>query len=417
MKYGCIGEHLKHSFSKEIHSLIGNYQYELCEIPKGEIDEFLKKRDFYGINVTIPYKETVIPYLHEIDPIAKEIGAVNTIVNRGGNLYGYNTDFYGMRSMIEYAGIDLKEKRVYILGTGGTSKTAMAVAKDMGACEVIRVSRERREGAVSYEDMYEAHASVDIIINTTPVGMFPNNYEKAVDVTKFESLSGVIDVVYNPLTTALVADAKRMGISAVCGLYMLIGQAIRASEIFMDTEYPKTLCDNIFSIVKRGRENIVLTGMPASGKSTVGKLLADSMERDFFDTDAIIEENEGMSIPDIFQKYGEKYFRDAERRAISVIAKSTSAVISTGGGAILSKENISALKQNGRIYFIDRPKEKLIPTSDRPLAKDREDIMKRYNERYEIYLSTCDVRIDADRDPSEVLNMIKEDFENEDICN
>ena len=177
------------------------------------------------------------------------------------------------------------------------------------------------------------------------------------------------------------------------------------------------VCDNIFSIVKRGRENIILTGMPASGKSTVGKLLADSMERDFFDTDAIIEENEGMSIPDIFKKYGEEYFRDAERRAISVIAKSTSAVISTGGGAILSKENVSALKQNGRIYFIDRPPEKLIPTSDRPLAKDREDIMKRYNERYEIYLSTCDVRIDADRAPREVLNMIKEDFENEDICN
>ena len=417
MKYSCIGEHLKHSFSKEIHSLIGDYEYELFEVSRGEIDEFLKKRDFLGINVTIPYKETVIPYLYEIDPRAKEIGAVNTIVNKGGLLFGYNTDFYGMKSQILHAGIDISGKRVYILGTGGTSKTAMAVAKHLGACEIIRVSRTKSEAAISYEDMYEAHATVDIIINTTPVGMYPNNYKKAVDITKFENLSGVVDVVYNPLTTALVADAKKIGIPAVCGLYMLVGQAIRASEIFMDTKYKSELYARIFEAIKSRRQNIVLTGMPASGKSTVGALIARSLNREFFDTDSLIEEREKMSIPDIFTLRGEEYFREVERRVIAEISKTTGAVISTGGGAILSPANVSALRANGRIYFIDRPKEKLIPSSNRPLANDKEKILLRYSERYGIYLSTSDMRIDADKEPSLVAKDIMEDFENENIRN
>ncbi len=408
MKYGLIGERLGHSFSKEIHARLGDYEYRLCEIKKEDIDSFMKQRDFLGINVTIPYKEAVIPYLDEIDGPAKEIGAINTVINREGRLYGYNTDFYGMTRLFEHAGIDASGKRAAILGSGGTSKTAYVVLKSLGADEIIRVSRSGRDGAITYEELYNSYSDVDIIVNTTPVGMYPNIFDSALDLSKFDRLSGVIDAVYNPISTPLVQNARARGIAAEGGLYMLVGQALRASELFTDTSCPSYMLDVIFDAVKAEKENIVLIGMPASGKSTVGRILADKLGCDFVDTDELIVERIKISIKDYFEGYGEESFRRVESEVIRDIAGKGSLVIATGGGAVLREENVSALKYNGVLYFIDRPLEKLIPTDSRPLSSDRASIEKRYKERYSIYCDCCDMRIDADGDAESVADKILE---------
>ncbi|MBQ7387242.1 MAG: shikimate dehydrogenase [Clostridia bacterium] len=410
MKYGCIGEHLGHSFSGEIHSALSDYEYEICEVSRDALDAFMTARDFLAINVTIPYKELVIPHLHYIDPMAREIGAVNTVVNREGLLYGYNTDFYGMSALIAHAGISLNDKKVIILGTGGTSKTAVAVASHLGAKETIRVSRTEREDAISYERLYLEHTDADIIINTTPAGMFPKLDACPVDISRFKSLSGVIDAIYNPLRSRLILDARAHGISAEGGLYMLVAQAVRASEIFLDIEYPAGTTDRVYEKIYKSKENIVLVGMPASGKSTVGALIASELSRELVDTDTLIVEREGAKIPDIFATKGEKYFRDRECEVIADTASASSLVIATGGGAPLREENVTSLRQNGRIYFIDRSPNLLVPTSDRPLAKDRAAIEDRYRERYPIYSGICDKKIDADGTSREVAEKILEDF-------
>ena len=257
MKYGLIGEKLGHSFSKEIHSLLGDYDYELCEIARDELDSFMKKRDFLGINVTIPYKEAVIPYLDWISDSAKEIGAVNTVVNCDGKLYGYNTDFYGMRGLFDHAGIDVTGKKAAILGSGGTSKTAFVVLKSLGADKIIKVSRSGNDGAVTYDELYKDHPDVEIIVNTTPVGMYPNISDCPVDLSKFGQLSGVIDAVYNPINTTLVKSARGLGIKAEGGLYMLVSQAAVASELFLN-EKGNTVPDHIdktFLEIKSRKEN------------------------------------------------------------------------------------------------------------------------------------------------------------------
>ena len=410
MKYGCIGEHLKHSFSKEIHNSLSEYEYEIREIPRDELDAFCGERDFLAINVTIPYKEMVIPHLYYIDDFAKQIGAVNTVVNRDGKLYGYNTDFYGMTMLIRHAGISLEGKKVVILGTGGTSKTAFAVARAGGAKEIFRVSRSGREGAITYEELYEKHTDASVIINTTPAGMFPNIFDKAVDISAFPNLSGVIDAVYNPLRTPLIFEAMKRGIPAEGGLYMLVAQAVRASEIFLDTTYPEDATDNVFDKILHEKENIVLIGMPASGKSTVGAMLAKALSREFIDTDDMIVERAGMPITEIFAKYGEKYFRDLEEECVRAASARASVIIATGGGVPLRENNAKALKQNGKVFFIDRPLECLVPTSSRPLSSDRASIEKRYNERYGIYCKSADVKIDASCDASGVANKIIKEF-------
>ena len=409
-EYGCIGEVLKHSYSKEIHSELADYKYELIEIPRASLEEFALSRSFKAINVTIPYKEAIIPYLYEIDPSAKEIGAVNTVINRDGRLYGYNTDFYGMDSLIKKKGASLLNKKVIILGTGGTSKTASAVASARGASEIYKVSRTARDGAISYSELYEKHTDADVIINTTPCGMYPNIFDSPVNLTKFTQLSAVIDAVYNPMRTPLVVSARKLGIKAEGGLYMLVAQAYAAAKLFTNSDIPQERLNEVFEKLKSEKENIVLTGMPASGKSTVGAIIANELQRELIDTDALIEKAEGMTIPDIFKKYGEKYFRDAEARAIHEASALCTKVIATGGGAILREENVDALLENGKIYFIDRPLSELIPTDSRPLSSTKEAITQRYNERYSIYLKTADVRIDANADATEVARRIKEDF-------
>lgn len=410
MLYGCIGEKLGHSFSKEIHNMIGSYSYELKEIPADALDDFMRKRDFYGINVTIPYKEKVMPHLHEIDEGAMAIGSVNTVVNRGGKLYGYNTDFYGMQKLLLHAGIAVEGRKVAILGTGGTSKTARAVAHHLGARQVLTVSRRKENGTILYDELYQKHKDVEVIINTTPVGMFPNADLSPVDLTFFKKLTGVLDAVYNPLSTRLICQAKKRGIPAEGGLYMLVAQAVRASEIFMDTTYATALTEGIYQKILAKKKNIVLIGMPACGKTTVGRELAKQLGRPFTDTDELISTVSGESIPTIFEKYGEKEFRRREAAAVQHASALVGNVIATGGGAVINPRNMENLSQNGHIFFLDRSLPLLIPTEDRPLGSTKEAIEKRYHERYDIYRASCHTRIDADGDVPTVVSAIIEEF-------
>ena len=410
MKYGCIGEHLKHSFSKEIHNALADYEYEIREIAKDKLQEFAEAKNFSAINVTIPYKELIMPYMYQVDEHARSIGAVNTVVNRTGKLYGYNTDFYGLTMLLSHAGVEINGKKVVILGTGGTSKTSVAVARSLGARSVIRVSRSAREDAVSYEDLYENHTDAEVIINTTPVGMFPNIFVSPIELSRFKNLTGVIDAVYNPLRTPLILEARQRGIAAEGGLYMLVAQATRASEIFTDTTYSEREISRVYEKIMRDKENIVLIGMPASGKTTVGKILAKKYSREFIDTDSLIEAKCGKLIPKIFKDEGEAAFRRLESEIIKEISGKTGVVISTGGGVPLNPENVNALRENGRLYFIDRPLSHLMPTEDRPLANTREQIKKRYYERYSVYTLAADVRVDADCYPESVAEKIGDNF-------
>lgn len=391
MQYGCIGEHLVHSFSKEIHNKIGTYDYILREVARDDLDRFMTERDFAAINVTIPYKQAVIPYLEEMSDRASTIGAVNTIVNRDGKLYGYNTDFAGMKELIERTGIAVCGKKVLILGTGGTSKTAAAVAADMGAREIYKLSRTPGgDGVIGYDEAYARHSDAEVIINTTPCGMYPKCDGIPIEPEKFPHLEGVADAIYNPLRSNLVRRAAATGAAASGGLYMLVAQAVAAAELFFDTTYEKSVTESVYREILTAKENIVLTGMPACGKSTVARLLAERTGRRVYDTDALITEREGMEITDIFAKHGEKYFRDAESAVIHDISQTSGCIIATGGGAVLREKNISALKSNGKVYFIDKPLEELMPTDDRPLASSAEAIRKRYNERYATYCATAD---------------------------
>ena len=405
MKYGLIGEKLGHSFSKIIHEKIADYTYELKEIPKENLDSFMIEKDFSCINVTIPYKETVMPYLDYIDSAAERMGAVNTIVNRDGKLYGYNTDFYGMKLMIEKNGFDLKNSKVLILGSGGTAKTSKAVSEALGAREIITVSRS---GEVNYDNVVTLHSDADFIINTTPCGMYPDNDGYAIDPALFPCLKGIIDAVYNPLKTTLIQKGEELRIKGVTGLYMLVAQAVLAYEKFMDKSLDtEKITDEIYSEIIREKQNIVLIGMPGSGKSTIGKELAEKLGRCFIDTDDIITEKHGV-IGDIFASKGEEYFRDIETQAVKETAKKSGIVIATGGGAILRTENVTALKQNGVIFFLNRPLEDIVPTSDRPLSSDAESLRKRFEERYPVYKATGDFEIAINGNIENAVNKIME---------
>ncbi len=404
-KYGCIGKKLTHSFSKEIHARLADYEYELLELAEDEIDTFFTEKNFNAINVTIPYKQTVIPYLDSLSDVAKRIGAVNTIVNKEGRLYGYNTDYYGMKSLVEKTGVEIKGKKVLILGTGGTSKTARVLASDMGAAAVITVSRSKSEKFVTYEEAKADHSDANVIINTTPSGMFPDCESVPIDISVFESLEGVIDAVYNPLCTNLVMNAKRRGIKAQCGLYMLVMQAVVAVEKFLDTEIPKTVADSVFKDIYVSKENVVLTGMPGSGKSTVGKLL--NIEGfTFTDTDEEIEKRCGCTIKELISTKGEKYFRDLESEVIKDVSAKGRQIISTGGGAVLKEENVVSLKRNGKIFFLNANPDRLCPTDSRPLSDTKEKMKKLYSERIDIYKSTADVVVPDMTTPEEEARFI-----------
>ena len=391
-KYGCIGKKLTHSFSKEIHARLAGYAYELIELSEEEIPSFFAAKDFEAINVTIPYKQTVISYLDSVSDIAQRIGAVNTIVNRGGKLYGYNTDYYGMTALIRRGGVDLRGKKVLVLGTGGTSKTARVVATDLGASEVLTVSRRKADGTITYEEAVTLHGDTQVIINTTPVGMYPDCGSRPMDIACFAGLEGVIDAVYNPLCTNLVLDAKERGIKAEGGLYMLVMQAVVAVEKFLDTQIEQEVADRVFASVLAAKENIVLTGMPGSGKSTVGKLLRVEGFT-FVDTDAEIERRCGCTIRELIAVKGETYFRDLESEVIRDVSAESCRIISTGGGAILREENLRCLQRNGKLFFLDAALSRLRATGDRPLSNTKDKLAKLYAERIDIYRATADVTV------------------------
>lgn len=409
MQYGCIGEHLKHSFSTEIHNALGDYPFELKEIPIDRIDAFMQARAFNAITVTIPYKQTVIPHLHYISDTALAIGAVNTVVNKDGKLFGYNTDFGGMVALIERAGIVLADKKVLILGTGGTCCTAKAVAKHLGAATIYTVGRQAGEGDLTYSQA-ATHQDTDILINTTPCGMFGNAAGMAIDPALFPNLSGVVDVVYNPLRTPLVLAARKRGVPAVAGLYMLVMQAVLAAEHFFDSKYDHAITEKVYRDIKRSKENIVLTGMPSSGKTTIGKLLAEQLGRPFFDIDTEIEKTAGAAPAAIIAEKGEAAFRDIESAVIRDISTKNGAVIATGGGAVLREENIDNLRSNGKLFFLDRALDLLTPTTDRPLSADRQALAKRFAERYDIYRATADAVIDGNGTPNAVAAAVERSF-------
>ncbi len=394
MEYGLIGEKLGHSFSREIHNLLASYTYDLKELPKNELDTFMKSRNFKGVNVTIPYKESVIPYLDEIDEAAKAIGAVNTIVNREGRLIGYNTDFYGMRELLLSRSIRIEKRFVAVLGTGGTSKTACAVAKSLGASRIVRVSRNpHSDGDISYDELEAIKTDIQIIINTTPVGMYPNENCAPLDIDGFSALEGVVDAIYNPLRTKLISDARARQIRAAGGLYMLVAQAARAAELFTGDCNMMQKTEKAYCSVLKNKQNIVLVGMPGSGKSTLGRMLAKKTGKAFYDSDSEIEKQTGMCIPDYFSKYGEDGFRAIETDVIKRLSLLGGIVIATGGGAVIRSENIDSLAKNGIIVYLDRPISDIKITSNRPLTRSVDDLKKKYYERHEMYEKSADITV------------------------
>ena len=407
-KFALIGKTLKHSYSKIIHAELASYQYDLVELTPEALKDFVLSKEYAGYNVTIPYKKDVIAFLDVVDERAKRIGAVNTAVCRDNKLYGYNTDFDGMVYALNSAKIDIAQKNVLILGSGGTSNTAKVVCECLGAKAIKILSRS---GEINYDNYADIASDAQIVINTTPVGMYPDNYSCKVDLNVFAHLEGVLDVVYNPSTTMLLKQAKDLGVKHVNGLPMLVAQAKFASEKFMDKKLDDGVIEKVINKLKKESQNLVLVGMPGSGKSTIGKRVAKLLEKEFIDTDALIEQKEGKPIPQIFAEFGEDYFRKVESEVLSEVGKLSNKVISTGGGVIKNKDNYFPLKQNGVIVWIDRELD-LLASKGRPLSKDKETIKKLFDERKESYEFFADKKIKNDGELSEIAQGVKEIYEN-----
>lgn len=411
MRYGLIGEKLGHSFSKIIHEKLADYTYDLIPLSLEELDVFMREKEFSAINVTIPYKETVIPYLDEVDPKAAKMGAVNTVVQRNGKLFGYNTDYFGFRYMLEHNHIQIAGKKVLVLGRGGASKAVIAVLEDMGAAEIHTIYYKIAEDSISYETCYALHTDAQVIVNTTPVGMYPNSGHTPIDLTPFTKLEAVADVVYNPLRTRLVLDAEEKGCQAIGGLEMLVGQAKYAVEIFLDQSLPEDSIDVVYKDLMAERRNLVLIGMSGCGKSTLGKLAAEKLGKTFVDTDAEIIKRIGMSIADYFAAYGEDSFRKVESEVVQEISTQNNLVISTGGGVIKNPENIRWLKGNGTVIWIQRDPELLESGNGRPLVPNQEAVRRLYKERLPLYTAAAETIIENDGNEEEALQKILTAFE------
>ena len=379
---------------------LGNHDYNLFEIAPENLEAFMKEHNFKGINVTIPYKKAVIPYLDVISPEAQKIGAVNTVTVRDGKLYGDNTDYFGFVYMLEKSGISVKDKKSVVLGGGGASATVQAVLRDFGASEVIVVDLNTEN---NYKNLY-LHYDAQIIVNTTPVGMYPNNLKSLVNLDDFKNITGVLDVVYNPLKTKLILDAEARNIPCSAGLSMLVAQAKKAHEIFFDTKIETTVCEKIENVLKMQMCNIVLIGMAGCGKSTVGKVLAEKLGKELVDTDEMIENVENMPIPEIIEKFGEVHFRNCENAAIILAGREKECVIATGGGVITRPENYNPLKQNGIIVFINRDAD-LLPTKGRPLSQ-MHGVKALYEKRMPLYRQFADIEVDGNGTVEEVADRI-----------
>lgn len=409
MQYGLIGEKLRHSFSKELHAKIGDYPYELRELNGEEFREFFARKDFRAVNVTIPYKEAVIPYLDRVATEAKKIGAVNLVCNENGTLCGYNTDYYGAKRMIERANIQIRGKKALILGSGGTRRTVSCVLQDIGAKEIVTVSRHKSARYVTYDEAKTLHCDADVIVNATPVGTFPKIDESPISLRDFPCLSGVIDVIYNPLRTKLTEEAAKRNIPCTNGLFMLTAQAVYASAIMRGVNFDErleALCNDVYAQILREKQNIVLIGMPTSGKTTIGKLLSEKTGKRFIDTDLLTEERLKKSVAEIFESGGENAFRAEEKISVAEAAANTGCVIATGGGTILDGENLRFLKKNGKIFFLDRPYSLLFSAKSRPLSSSPDALRRLYEERLPKYIAAADERILNDGDKNAVAEKI-----------
>ena len=404
MEYGLLGERLGHSFSPQIHRDLAGYDYQLLPTPPEAVEDLFARRAFQGLNVTIPYKRTVMPLCDEIDPRAAAIGAVNTVVNRNGRLTGYNTDIDGFLYMARRAGVDMAGKKVVILGSGGTSRTARAAAGELGAREIVTVSRH---GEDNYQNL-SRHADAQVLVNTTPVGMYPNWGQSPVSLESFPALEGVLDVVYNPLRTALLLQAEERGLPRSCGLPMLVAQAKRAAELFTGRNIDDSRTEAVLHGLREQLTSIVLIGMPGCGKTTVGRALAEKLGRTFVDLDEEIVRRAGTSIPEIFAREGEAGFRERESALVREFGERTGLVVSTGGGVVTRRENYIPLKQNGLLLHLRRDPAAL-PTDGRPLSQATapEELWRR---RAPLYAAFADGEIDNNGPLAGTLEQIEKEM-------
>ena len=406
MKCGLLGRKLGHSYSPQIHGLLGDYSYDLFEKEPEELASFLKNGDFTGINVTIPYKKDVIPYLDALSPAAQKIGSVNTIVRRAdGSLFGHNSDYFGFVSLVKHSGIAVDGKKVLVLGSGGTSNMVVTALRDLGAAPVV-ISRS---GENNYGNLH-LHSDASVIVNATPVGMYPNTGVSPIDLNRFPKLDGVLDVIYNPAKTQLLLDAEKLGIPHENGLWMLVAQAKEAAEYFTGKMLPDSCIEKIHGILSRQMKNIVLIGMPGCGKSTIGNLLARKLGRKFVDADEEIIQLAGKSIPEIFAQDGEDAFRQWESDALAHLGKQSGLVIATGGGCVTRQGNYPALHQNGSIVWLERDLS-LLPTDGRPLSQSNR-LEEMYAVRKPLYEAFADVRVANTGSPentvTEILSKLEE---------
>ncbi len=401
MKCGLLGQTLGHSYSPQIHGLLADYEYRLYEKEPSELEAFLRNGDFSGLNVTMPYKQAVIPYLDELTPIAAQLGAVNTIVRRDGKLVGHNTDYAGFLAMVKKSGLSPTSKKCVILGSGGASRVAQAVLKMLGA-EVIVISRS---GDHNYGNI-RCHEDAAIVVNTTPVGMYPNTGISPVELSVFTHLEGVLDLIYNPARTKLLMDAEKQGIITINGLWMLVAQAKEAAEWFTGTTISDNRIAEIHRILKSRMENVILIGMPGCGKTTVGRMLATHTGRAFADMDKEVEKLAKKSIPTIFAQEGESRFRDWETETLELCGKNSGLVIATGGGCVTMERNYPILHQNGTIFWLQRSVDSL-PIDGRPLSI-KHDLHQMYAARKPLYAQFADHIIDSNGTPAESAAAILE---------
>lgn len=410
--FGLVGHPLGHSKSPQIHKNF-LYDYRLFDLAEEDFHDFMVKKDFDGINVTIPCKIKVMDYLDQIDPAAQAIGAVNTVVKKDGILIGYNTDYAGLKYSLDRIGLSLRGKKVLILGSGGASKTCQALAKNQAAKEIRIISRT---GPYNYENLEESK-DFEIIINASPIGMYPSCPDSRLDLGLFTDLEAVVDLVYNPLKTKLVLDAEDLGLKTQTGLAMLVGQAYEAARLFTGQDIPARLVEEIRRDLEGSMKNIALIGMPGSGKSTLGRILSDKLGKEFIDTDEKFEEEFGLSPESYIDQYGEPSFRDKEEQIVQAYGKEASKVISLGGGSILSRANRDALRQNSFIIYLDRPLDKL-ESAGRPLSSSPERIQALYDQRAPIYESLAQVKVKVEVGNIEAsLDAIMKGLENENLGN
>ena len=399
---GLLGERLGHSYSPAIHAMLGDYEYRLYECPRDKLGDFLKARDFDGLNVTIPYKKAGLPYCAELSPMAA-IGSVNTLLRRpDGSLYGDNTDAFGFESLLRHAGLGPAGRKCLVLGSGGASATVQAVLRQLGAGSVTVISRG---GEDNYGNL-SRHRDAELLVNTTPVGMYPGNGLAAVDLTAFPNCRGVVDLIYNPARTALLLQAERLGIPCAGGLWMLAAQAKRASELFTGSAIPDDIIPCITAALRRETENVILIGMPGSGKTTVAMALAEKLRRPVLDSDAAVEETAGIPIPAIFEREGEAGFRRRETAALAELGKRGGIILATGGGSVTRPENYDLLHQNGTILWLQRDIAKL-PTDGRPISRSR-DLSELLRERTPAYTRFADHIIENNGTVEETLCRILE---------